>query len=61
MIVASMKQRDRDPEAHLLEHDEVAAGEAGEDGDDDQRGARDQPRRRADAERDRVVVVARLQ
>ena len=49
------QQRDRDPEAHLLEHDEVAHGEAGEDGDDDQRRAGDQARGRRDAVDDRVV------
>ena len=31
------QQRDRDAEAHLLEHHEVAGGEADEDDDDDQR------------------------
>src|SRR6266540_3780734 len=54
------QQRDCDPEPHLLEHHEVACREAREDGDDDQRGARDDARRRADPVRDRVGVVARL-
>ena len=35
-------ERDRDAEAHLLEGDELAGGEAGEDDDADRCGARDQ-------------------
>src|SRR5215211_4638294 len=49
------------PESHLLEHHELPAGEPGEDGDHDQRGAGDQPRGRADAERDALAGVARGQ
>src|SRR5215211_1075500 len=44
------QQRNRNSEPHLLQHDEVPCREAGEDGDDDQRGARDDARRRADSE-----------
>ena len=54
------EERDGDPEAHLLEHDQVAPGKAGEDRDYDQRRPGDQTCRRADAEGDRVVVVAGL-
>ena len=54
------EEGDGDAEAHLLEHDQVAGGEAAEDGDDDQRGAGDQPRGRADAEGDSTRGVTGL-
>ena len=58
--VASRMQRDRDAEAHLLELHEVAAGEAGEDDDDDQRCSGDDPGRGRDPEADGVARVAAL-
>ena len=59
MIVAS-RQRDGDAEAHLLEHDQVAAGETGEDRHDDQGSAGDDSGRRRDTERHRFGRVAAL-
>src|SRR5215218_9294613 len=52
------QHRSAQPESHLLEHHELTAGEAGEDGDHDQRGAGDQPRGRAGAEGDARDGVA---
>ena len=43
------RERDGDAEPHLLEGDELAGGEAGEDDDDDRRGAGDQARGGRDA------------
>ena len=60
MIVASMSNATAIAEAHLLEHDEVSAGEACEHRDDDQCGARDDSSRRRDAERHRLGRVAGL-
>ena len=58
------QQCDGDAESHLLEHDQLAACEAGEHGDDDQRRARDDSRGRGDAEDDglrgRVASSERL-
>jgi len=54
------QQGNCDPKAHLLKHDQVAHGEAPEDRDDDQRGARDQARGRGNPERNRKAVVIRL-
>ena len=45
------QQRGGDTEAHLLEHDQVAAREAREDRHDDQRRSGDDPRRGGNAER----------
>ena len=59
-MVASSSRAIGDAEAHLLEHDQVAAGEAAEDGDDDQGGAGDDAPGRADAVGDGVAVVAGL-
>jgi len=52
------QERGGDAEAHLLEHDQLAAREAGEDGDDDQRRPGDDPRGRGDAEADGIGRVA---
>src|SRR4029450_7336938 len=52
------EERGGDPEAHLLEHDQLAAREAGEDGDDDQGGARDDAGGRGDAEAGAIRRVA---
>ncbi len=46
------------PKAHLLEHDQLALGEPGEDRDDDQGRSGDDPRGRGDAEGDRLPRVA---
>ena len=51
-------ERDGDPEAHLLEGDELAGGEAGEDDDDDRRRTGDQTGGRRDAVHDRAGGVA---
>src|ERR687897_342008 len=51
------QERDGNAESHLLEHEQLAAGEAAEDGDDDQGGAGDDAAGGADAVGDRVAVV----
>ena len=52
------RERDGDAEAHLLEGDELAGGEAAEDDDDDRRGAGDQARGGGHAVDDRAGGVA---
>ena len=54
--VASSASAIGDAEAHLLEGDELTRGEAGEDDDDDRRGAGDQPGGGRDAVDDRAGV-----
>ena len=49
----------RQAEAHLLDIDQPAGGEAGEDGDHDQRRAGDDLGRRLQPDRDRLAVVVR--